>query len=387
LLINALAAVGTLFATHLVALRLFDSMKVANIAVALFGVFSFMPEFAVAFWPHMVSILSVTLAFYFFLRALDEAPAFLWAIASGLALGGGLLFRLDGVLLLSTIALVTALYAQKPLMVFAGGAFGLMPGFALMAWINSVKFGTFNPISYGHTAGAAVDPTKYAGFAAVAGLVTLVIWAVRVRGGVPRVPGITPRLVAFLVVLGLVVAVVFVPQVERLVMRVAKGFYALMIDSRAIEDTRPGVRRGAENTWFFGGMMKKALGQSLPWLGVLAALVVLPTAQQRRSIMIVLIFAVLWSLPFILRSWHGGLGSNMRYFMPMLPVLSALSAWVIAALLERIDNPARPVLAGVLLGFGAMYAWLMLRASGVAGVQQVLSTYVLFAVVVLVCAG
>ena len=387
LLINALAAVGTLFVTHMLAMRLFDSEKVANFAVVLFAVFSFMPEFAVAFWPHMVSILSVSLAFFFFLRALDEPPAFAWAFASGLVLGGGLLFRLDGVLLLSTIALVTALYAQRPLSVFGGGALGMMPGFLLMAWINSIKFGTFNPISYGHTAGNAVDPTKYASFALVAGFATLVIWAIRMRGGVPRVAGIAPKVWGLVLVFAVILAALFVPQLERLLVRAVKGFYALMIDSKAIQDSRPGVWRGAENTLFLWGMTKKALGQSLPWLGMLAALFFLPTAERRRSITIILIFAALWSLPFILRIWHGGLGSNMRYFMPMLPALSALSAWVIVALLERVENPVRPIMIGVLIAIGAIQAWLMLRVSGAAGVQQILSTYVLYAVVVLVCVG
>ncbi|MBT8460830.1 MAG: hypothetical protein KJN60_14260, partial [Boseongicola sp.] len=100
LLLNALAAVGAMVVTHLLALRLFQNVAVANMAVALFVVFSFVPEYAVSYWPHMVSVLSVSLAFYLFLLALDRDRPFFWALASGLVLGSGLLFRLDGMLLL-----------------------------------------------------------------------------------------------------------------------------------------------------------------------------------------------------------------------------------------------------------------------------------------------
>ncbi|SMX25181.1 hypothetical protein [Boseongicola aestuarii] len=387
LLINALAAVGTLFVTHMLALRFFQSVAVANLAVALWAVFSFMPEYAVGFWPHMVSIFSVLSAFYLFLRAIDEERPFLWAAASGLVLGAGLLFRVDGILLLSTIALVTVLYAQKPLVVFAGGLVGLAPVFAVMAWINSLKFGTLNPISYGHTAGSAVDPVKYISFAVIAGLATLGIWAIRVRGTVPEAVMRAPKSVAFVMVLAVAALVMLVPQLERVARIIVHGVYVLVIDARWINDPRPGAWTGADNTMFLWGMTKKALGQSLPWLGVLVALFILPTAKRRKSIVIVVLFVVLWSLPFILRVWHGGLGSNMRYFLPTVPLLSALCAWIILEIFERLETPARPLLVGAAITLAGTQTWTLFRESGTAGVQQVLSTYVLYAVVILTGIG
>ena len=379
LLLNALAAVGTLFVTHMLTVRLFDSVAAANVAVALCAVFSFMPEYTVGYWPHMVSILSVTLAFYLFVRALDPDAPFSWAFASGLALGGGLLFRVDGLLLLSTIALATALFASNPLRVFGGGVLGMAPGLALSSMINATKFGTFNPISYG-SSGGGIDPTNYLMFAVVAGVATLAVWGVRLRGGLPKIWGLLLFAVA-------VAAVFLIPQVERQVLRIGRGILAIWIDSKTIIDTRPGVQAGPEGTQFFWGMSKKALGQSLPWLGLLAALLILPRTAHRRSISLVLIFATLWSMPFLLRSWHGGLGSNMRYLLPILPALAALVGWIIIEIAGRMQKPAHKMLLGGVGAIGLQQIWLATTASGVSGFQQILSGYVLGAVAVLVCVG
>jgi len=380
ILLNSLAAIGTLFVTHMLALRLFNSMNVANLAVALLAIFSFMPEYAAGYWPHMVSVLSVTLSLYFFLRALDPEAPFWWAFASGLVLGCGLLFRVDGLLLLSAIALVTAVYGNNPVYIFAGGVLGLIPALAISSGINAIKFGTLNPISYGTSGGNGADPTTYLAFALVAGLATIAIWGIRLRGGLPRV-WIIGMAVA---ILG---AVFILPQAERLMQLMVRGVLALMIDSKTIIDTRPGVHPGPDGTIFFWGLSKKALGQSLPWLGLISALVILPTAAKRRSILIVLIFVVLWSLPFILRSWHGGLGSNMRYLLPTLPALAALVAWIIIEIAQRLERPMRSITVGALAAFGLVNLWMNFVGSGSIGVQQILSTYVLAAVVILVWIG
>ena len=60
---------------------------------------------------------------------------------------------------------------------------------------------------------------------------------------------------------------------------------------------------------------------------------------QRRSVALVLVVAGLWALPFALRAWHGGLGSNMRYLLPLLPGLCALAAWA----RQRRSRVSRPL--------------------------------------------
>ncbi len=380
ILINALAAIGALFVTHLLALRLFQSMAVANLSVALFAIFSFMPEYAAGYWPHMVSILSVTSSLYLLLRAIDYEAPFWWAAGSGLVLGGGLLFRLDGVFLLSTIALLTVLYAKNPLLVFAGGLVGMLPGLAFLSATNAIKFGRLNPISYGTNDGAASYPKTYIIFAVVAGVATLAVWAVRSRGGLPKPWGVVLAVIA-------VVAILILPQTEKLVQLLVRGTSALFIDSTSIVDVRSGVQLQSDGTLSFWGLSKKALGQSLPWLGVLAALLILPKTDHRRSISIILIFSILWSLPFVLRIWHGGLGSNMRYLLPILPALSALAAWIMLQIADRLENPVRTITIGAVIAFGMVQGWLLLAESGGPGVQQILSTYVLIAVAALVCIG
>ena len=387
LLLNAIGAVGTLFVTFALARKLFNSVPVANLSIVLLVVFSFIPEFAVGYWPHMVSVFSVALAFYLFLNALDDEKPFRWAVASGLVLGAGLLFRLDGVLLLVPIALVSVLFGRKPLQIFMGGLLGLAPVFGVMSWINHIKFGSINPISYGSSDGGGVDPMRYVSFAVVAAVATLVIWGARTYGGAFRVTWLKPKVWSALAVAVGLAAIVGVPQGQHVALRLAQGFYALILDARSIIDLRPGIYRGPENTLFLWGMTKKALGQSLPWLGLLAALFVLPLAGRRRSIAIVLIVISIWMLPFILRIWHGGLGSNMRYFLPTLPFLAALCSWIIVEISARLDSPLKPIFAGAVLGFLSVQLWVTLRESGAAGVQQILSTYTLYAVAVLAIVG
>ena len=380
LLLNALATVATLFVTHALAMRLFGRAEVATLSVALFAVFSFAGEYAVGYWPHMVSVLSVTASFFLFLCAMDKERPLVLATASGLALGAGLFFRVDGVFLLGAIAVLTALYAKRPLVVIMGGGLGLLPAIAGLSYANVIKFGTMNPISYGKSGGDGADPSTYLGFALVAALVPVALWGFRMRGGFPRKLALA---CAGLAVLGYV----FVPQIARLAHLSLQGFHSLFIDATAIPDVRPGMSAGPGGTLSFWGLPKKALGQSLPWLGLIAALCVLPIRAQRRSIVIILVFTALWSVPFVLRSWHGGLGSNMRYFLPFLPAVSALVAWIIVEIWSRLESGSRPMLLGAAIAWVASSLWVSMSVSGLAGVHQILSTYVLIAVAVLVVLG
>ena len=109
-----------------------------------------------------------------------------------------------------------------------------------------------------------------------------------------------------------------------------------------------GVPDGTRSFW---GLSKKALGQSLPWLGLLALLLRPQLWQGRsRSFTCALIFTALFMLPFLIRSWHGGMSSNMRYFLPALPVLSILAATLIHDLLDRDEARAANLIPAILLG-------------------------------------
>lgn len=375
LLFHAACVAGSAFVTRALAMKLFKDEKIALAAALLFLFGTFVGEYAYGLWPHAVSVLTVAGAFLWFLSAMDRDEGALRAAAiSGLILGAGLLFRLDNLFLLPVIGLLTVTYAKRPVQVFLGGALGLLPAFVLLSLANQIKFGTFNPISYGH-AGGDVGLGGYLHFAGAAAALFLALVVVRVKGW-----RIKPIWAVPVLVVAVVIAAVLLPDVQRLLARLYQGFVALFIDARTIVDPRGGVERAADGTLRFWGLPKKALGQSLPWLGVVLLLAFSPWGKHRRAIVIVLTMVALWSFPFVMRAWHGGLSLNMRYLMPLLPALSALCVAVIWQMAARLRGAVWIVLCTAAIGVASGLAWAMFSPSGISGAHQILSTYVLFAV-------
>ena len=366
LVLNTLAAVATLPVTYALSRRLFDDAP-ALLAVVLLALCTFWIEYVHAFWPHAISVLLMSLALLLFLPSLDpNQHAWRSALLAGLITGICLLVRLDGLLILPFFVLATILYANRPVSVLSGGALGMLPGLLLLAVLNATKFGVFNPLTYGHSNTGGTNLAAYAAPAALlAAAFGALLW-VRLRGQ-PR-PYVLVGIAAVVVALALLV-----PAVGSLALKLLRGIDHILIDIHGIPDNREGVVRGADRTTLFWGLPKKALAQSLPWLGVLTALIFLP---KRRSTALVLMFFALWSLPFVLRSWHGGLGSNMRYLLPTVPALCVLTGWVIHSLVHRIENGWRWVGLGAGAGLAGAVLWTLFHASGLPGTHQVMSLIV-----------
>lgn len=377
--LNVCAGIGTLFVTHALARRLFGSQQVAYGALILLALCSFWPEFVLAHWPHSLSIFFTSSAIYFFLVACDcdarTRQIIGIALLSGVAVGLGMFFRLEAVLLLPAFGAIAILYAPKPVAVLLGGLLGLLPVLALMALFNEARFGTLNPLSYGSVGGGTVATRHLVPAAAMlVALIGLIIY--RVNGGFGKR---TRRLsiVAGLLCLG---ALLLSPYASILT-RLMQGIEALLINATVIVDPRLGVQQQADGTLLFWGLPKKALGQSLPWLGCLALLAGAAYHQHKRSIVMIVIFFVLWSLPFLLLSWHGGLGSNMRYFLPTLPLLAILAAALLCKLAETAAIPLlRLPLATAALGFACAAFWSITLSDRSAQLHQFVSLGLLCAV-------
>ncbi len=372
MLVNLLAGIATLFAAHLVARKLFGSELIANLTVVLLALCTFWVEFAVAIWPHSVSIFFCTLAVLMFLNALDRERA-VWgpAALSGAIIGISAFFRLESVLLLPGIAACTLLYAARPLQVLIGGALGFVPVFALLGYSNVLRFGTLNPLSYGRSDGSGTDLAGYLVLGAVILVILLGLIAVR-NFGKSKLQWQHALVLFVASIAAILVASQFVPMVKSLV----NGVHAIILDSKVIEDPRPGATfRFPDGTLGFWGQPKKALVQSLPWLGCVVALLALPWGERRRSIAIILILFLAWSSPFLLRSWHGGPGANMRYLLPMLPLLSALMAWLICELSTRTGRANGPsIFLAALFGFGLTMSFALSRPELVFVLNQIYSS-------------
>lgn len=343
ILLNALAAAGVAVLTWTIAKRLYGSAAIANISALLLTFGTFHLEYAWGIWPHATNAFCVLLAFYLALRAMDaleRSTVLRFAILSGLAVGVGMLFRADAVLILPIVGACVLLTARRTFLTLAGGVLGLLPVAALAGAINAFKFGTYNPLSYGRGGeGGGADVTSHMG----AGLVILAAFA-----GLLLVRRL--RWTPWRIKLGIAGTVLFVgvlavlPQTEDLIRALGRGFLALFVDSRTIVDGRPGVEFTDDGWHLFWGIAKKALFQSLPWLAVLAVLLVRPwRPDHTRPNVLLLLFVFIWSLPFVVLSWHGGLGSNMRYLIPAVVPLVILASTVIH---EMAAKTAKPLLLG-----------------------------------------
>lgn len=375
IVMNVLAGVGTLFTTHALCRRLFQSDYVANVSVILLIAATYWLEYVVGHWPHSVSVFATTLALLLAVIALDrESRAWLPALGSGLVIGAGMFFRLDGILILPPLVVITIFFARQVFPVLIGGVAGLAPSVVLLGAVNSIKFGTWNPLSYG-SSGGGTDLTNYI---PLLGLMVLGLAAMLgTRFSNIRLPQFKTSYAAFgIAVLGLVAAALVPPLWKALV-----GAYGLLVDARVLPDERSGVVDGPGGTVLFWGLAKKALGQSMPWLGCLVLLLNPTWWDRKRGIQIVLIFGALWIAPFAMRSWHGGYGMNMRYFLPVLPALCGLSAYLLVNMATRLDSWLqmffRAGAVGILIGPG----WMQIAPAGEEQIQQVLSFYGLAAVI------
>lgn len=374
ILLNALAAVLMLFTVRSICLSQFKSETVWRIAAGLLVAGTFWLEYAVGVWPHMLSAYFALQAYWFALRHLDsEGTGYRDAILSGLFAGAGMLFRLDGVLAVPAIGLIMVMFAPR----FVRSSFffgaGVLPSLVLASWLNTLKFGTPNPFSYGQSGGntdlSAHAPLLAAlcvGFAALA-LLRQTGWRIDRKA----------TIASLVILLGALLAI---PATNAWLFRFWNGFVALVVDIRGIDDPRIGVKEGPGGTLLFWTLAKKSLGQSMPWIGLTAMLLTSGVQKdERRFIATLFIFIATMTMPFILLSWHGGGGSNMRYFLPALPALCIICARLISDLWPSVPNVTAYAAAGVWAAIGLGLAWTFLHPSGYSGVQQIIATYVLLA--------
>ncbi|MEM9198495.1 MAG: glycosyltransferase family 39 protein, partial [Pseudomonadota bacterium] len=376
ILLNAIAAAATLFFTHRLARAITQAEWPALVAVLILCLASFFVEYAWGVWPHAITTACVTAALLtgHWAISADGRAAVGWALLCGLAVGIGFLFRVDSILALPALAAAGLLYARAPFACAIGGAVGLAPALAVSMAFAWVKFGSLNPLSYGQTDGGGTTPATYLSLAALlAALLGLLILARQIAW--------QPRfLAAFGLGLAGLLATAYLAPLP-LLSDLAHGVHALIFDMTVVQDPRAGVVAHANGTMSFWGLWKKALGQSLPWIGLLVVLALRPgPARLRPALRLLAIACVVWSLPFAMRAWHGGLGSNMRYLLPVLPALSILA--VLA--LQRL--PPATVRAGTLaiwgaLGFLTALVWSRLAPSGWAGAHQILPLYAFLAMI------
>ena len=374
---NAAAAGGVLVLTAALTRRVGGDERTATLAVALLAGASFLTDYAFAIWPHALALLMVLGALLLAVRALDGPVG--PALAAGSLAGAAVTVRADSVLVFGALGAVAILYAARPVATLAAGAAGAAPFALCMAVVNHAKFGTWSPLSYG-SRGGGDDPATHlpAAALAVVGLAALV--AARTLRWTPARRGWTAAGLAA----ASAIAVALVPEVRGVASRAAAGLYHLGVDVTLAPDGRAGVaERAADGTRLFWGLPKKALLQSLPWLGLIAFGLCGPWGAARRWVVAGGLVAAVWMLPFVPRSWHGGLGLNLRYFLPLLPLAAIAAAAVAVRLSDRAGIGPRPLILAALGGALLVTAWAALLPSGLAGAHQIVTRWAAVALVLL----
>jgi len=324
--LNAVATILTLVVLYRLVETLFDDRDLALNAALILGFTCFITEYALGIWPHAVSVLFVTIAAYCvaLCRKAEHRPDWAFAALSGLVVALGATIRVDSILAAPIFLAWLFCNTRRPVIQTSAYVLGTAVGLVLSAWMNHLKFGTWMPISYGRDLGATTPaaylPLLPLAIAAVAGMIAFAAPKVRRfllgRRGVLSSAGVLVLLLAL-------------PWTQELMLRVLKGLHILVIDFQAQPNLErfPGAYQPDGGPILMHGLLKKALAQSLPFLGF----AILPLAglfrpERRAALALCWLFPAVWFIPFAYLSWFGGMASNMRYFLPTLPFLSILAA-------------------------------------------------------------
>ncbi|MEM9760985.1 MAG: hypothetical protein AAF968_00495 [Pseudomonadota bacterium] len=406
--LNALAAAVSLWLTRSISMAMFGDAAIARGAVLILAFASFLPDYAAGLWPHATALAIVLgasrLAIAAALAATQRSAARHAALA-GLLAALALTVRADAVLVLPPLVLWLLYAARCRSGALTGAVASIAVGLGVAALINGAKFGVYLPIYYGPTepgGGISLDTYRPLLPILAVGVIGLIGAALLARraGGVRLV-----LILGAIAGLAVVPAVFALPDLARMLRMLTHGLQVLVVDMSASTDGRLGVERTADGTVLFWGLYKQALGQSLPWLGVVLALGLGvgadeanrggdPWANGSRLPGIVLALLVSGAVIgfFARTAWHGGLSANMRYYLPALPFLAILAAAALAdlrqrALAEGMRSSGGDIWIAVALAVGGLIAAFALMENAVGRLRQEWASHLFLLIAILAVAS
>ncbi len=344
MLINALSLAASAFLLFKIAARLFKHDTISLSAIAIFLLATFVSNYALAIWPHMLSLMlwlgAVACAVYG-VEATSARSRALWLCASGLVFALGVNIRVDSILIFAVVFLWLRIFARPadrlaPLMLLIGAA----PLFALAAWLNHLKFGTLSPLSYGSSAGAT-NIQEYRMVVLGGAAILIALWLINIPATIRLArQRLSNRL---LIIMGAVAALAAMIVAHGFIRETLYGVYVLVINLQAHDAyVQAGVERNEFGQLMFWGYPKKALIQSLPYLPLI--LIPLISFMRGRNVQATSLCLLAIAAPvtfYALKQWHGGGSYNMRYFIPALPFVAILCAASLRKLIAAVGGVNR----------------------------------------------
>lgn len=394
ILLNFAAFPVLLWLTWRLARTLFSVERIAWLACGLLVLGGYAWEYSLAAWPQVVSMALGTAGLLYGVRAFlatDQPARSRSAFLAGIVVGLNLGIRIDTVTL--PVALFLAFAFARPWRPreLAALVLGCLPGLALLAATNHVKFGTMSPFSYGtesKTKLAMLPPPAaliFVGALAAAWLLT------RERTW----PWTCKRRRALTVAMVLLLAVLLsLPSARGAAARLADNAWYKFVDASARDrsTSSAALRRTPDGGMVYLESLKQAWLQGMPWLAVLVTpLLALglrgvrrrlvgaesefepgqiadaggrvrspraarrgpggPVAEADERFPVPAAAIALLLLPVLtlggmmtLIRFDGGLSLNQRYLLPLLPFVSVLGGWVLEGLARAGVRRPRPAL-------------------------------------------
>lgn len=376
-IVNAVSFIGVMGLGFLIARALFGNLDLALNACLILIFSTFAWQYSQAAWPHALSMLFVTGAVYLTvitLRSPASRKSLALATTAGLVAGFGVGVRLDVVFALPAVLLPFVFAAPwRPSHALAA-CVGTVPGLTLLAITNLVKFGTAMPFSYGVAgSGAASGPLPYLPVVLLGFAVVAAAWLARRPRG--RSWLVSHRWSAGLIVALLLVAFGLTPLGWHIISKFANGLYQLVVDLR-IRDPglpEPALSRSPGGGMVYRGTLKKALLQSCPYLTVL----ILPLTTFLRGGKDSAAVAQLCLVPatyigvYSYFAWHGGQAFNLRYFLPILPFISILTAYAWCELCRDLTRAWRRIVVVAGAAAGACFLIFVPRSLATLAHQEI----------------
>ncbi|MBC2693871.1 MAG: phospholipid carrier-dependent glycosyltransferase [Desulfobacteraceae bacterium] len=330
--INVIAFAGIVFFCYVIAKKLFQNRNLAlnSCFILIFATFSW--EYSQAAWPHATTTFFLMASFYLFVcsfYAKTGRAAFLLALASGFITGFAMGIRLDSIFVLPCLIIpFLFLKPYRPLPALAT-CIGALPGLVILTATNYAKFGVLSPFSYGRSIEAS-ELKRYLPFA-VLGILTMIILWVLTRRPVISILCRYKR-TAIITIILLVGVLAMIPQVRSTVGNSLNGAYQLIVDFRVrdLDIKEGGLSRSEGGGMVYINGLKKSLLQSCPYLVVLLLPFLKIIRNDKESVQLTILFLVPMAFTGFYsyhNGWHGGWCMNLRYFIPILPFTSMLSAY------------------------------------------------------------